>query len=83
MRNAPCSLTRTLWSTSRRTLSGQTYLDRLCDLTITNTRKMFKLMHRWDFDNRQAIDRLTAYLEQAIPESEDAWKLASREFTDG
>ena len=32
---------------------------------------------------RQAIDRLTAHLEQAIQESEDAWKLASREFTDG
>ena len=26
---------------------------------------------------------LTAYLEQAIQESEDAWKLATREFTDG
>lgn len=29
------------------------------------------------------LDRLTAHLEQAIQESEDAWKLASREFTDG
>ena len=65
------------------TFRADIYLDRLCDLTITNTRKLFKLMHRWDFDNRQAIDRLTAYLEQAIQESEDAWKLASREFTDG
>ena len=52
-------------------------------MTIPNTRKLFKLMHRWDFDNRQAIDRLTVYLEQAIQESEDAWKLTSREFTDG
>ena len=65
------------------TFRADIYLDRLCDLTITNTRKLFKLMHRWDFDNRQAIDRLTAHLEQAIQESEDAWKLASREFTDG
>lgn len=44
------------------TFRADIYLDRLCDLTITNTRKLFKLMHRWDFD---------------------AWKLASREFTDG
>ena len=59
------------------------YLDKLTGLPAPNIRKLFKLMHRWDFDNRQAIDRLTAYLEQAIQESEDAWKLASREFTDG
>lgn len=65
------------------TFRADIYLDRLCDMTIPNTRKLFKLMHRWDFDNRQAIDRLTAHLEQAIQESEDAWKLASREFTDG
>ena len=65
------------------TFRADIYLDRLCDMTISNTRKLFKLMHRWDFDNRQAIDRLTAHLEQAIQESEDAWKLASREFTDG
>ena len=51
-------------------------------MTIPNTRKLFKLMHRWDFDKRQAIDRLTAHLEQAIQEREHAWKLPSREFTD-
>ena len=60
------------------TFRADIYLDRLCDMTIPNTRKLFKLMHRWDFDNRQAIDRLTAHLEQAIQESEDAWKLAPR-----
>ena len=54
------------------TFRADIYLDRLIDLPVTNIRKLFKLMHRWDFDNRQAIDRLTAHLEQAIQESEDA-----------
>lgn len=46
------------------TFRADIYLDRLCDMTIPNTRKLFKLMHRWDFDNRQAIDRLTAHLSK-------------------
>lgn len=73
----------TLISMQADTFHADIYMDRLIDLPVTNTRKLFKLMHRWDFDNQQAIDRLTNYLEQAIQESEDAWKLASREFTDG
>lgn len=73
----------TLISMQADTFHADIYMDRLIDLPVTNIRKLFKLMHRWDFDNRQAIDRLTAHLEQAIQESEDAWKLASREFTDG
>ena len=32
------------------TFRADIYLDRLCDLTITNTRKLFKLIHLWDFD---------------------------------
>lgn len=73
----------TLISMQADTFHADIYMDRLIDLPVTNIRKLFKLMHRWDFDNRQAIDRLTAHLEQAIQEGEDAWKLASREFTDG
>ena len=40
-------------------------------------------LYQQNEDMKKAIDRLTAHLEQAIQESEDAWKLASREFTDG
>lgn len=65
------------------TFRADIYLDRLCDMTIPNIRKLFKLTYLYRWENEQAIDRLVSYLEQAIQESEDAWKLASREFTDG
>lgn len=65
------------------TFRADIYLDRLCDLTITNTRKLFKLMHLYRWENERAIDRLVPYLAQAVQESKDAWKQASADYVHG
>lgn len=65
------------------TFRADIYLDRLCDMTVPNIRKLFKLLYLNRYENEQVIDRLVPYLEQATQESGDAWKLASREFADG
>lgn len=48
------------------------YLDRLLDLPVTNIRKLIKLI----------LSELTAYLENIVEESKQAWKLASQEYVD-
>ena len=63
------------------TFRADIYLDRLCDMTISNTRKLFKLMHRWE--NERAIDSLVPYLAGAVQESKDAWKQASADYVNG
>ncbi len=59
------------------------YLDRLLDLPVTNIRKLIKLILSDTWANDEAIEQLTAYLEQSTQESKDAWKLASKEYMDG
>ena len=73
----------TLISMQADTFHADIYMDRLIDLPVTNIRKLFKLLHLYRWENERAIDSLVPYLAQAVQESEDAWKLASREFTDG
>lgn len=73
----------TLISIQADTFHADIYMDRLIDLPVTNIRKLFKLLHLYRWENERAIDSLVPYLAQAVQESKDAWKLASREFTDG
>ena len=73
----------TLISMQADTFHADIYMDRLIDLPVTNIRKLFKLLHLYRWENERAIDSMVPYLAQAVQESEDAWKLASREFTDG
>lgn len=73
----------TLISMQADTFHADIYMDRLIDLPVTNIRKLFKLLHLYRWENERAIDSLVPYLAQAVQESKDAWKLASREFTDG
>ena len=59
------------------------YLDRLLDLPATNIRKLIKLILSDPWANEESTERLTAYLEQAVQESMDAWRLASKDYVDG
>lgn len=58
------------------------YLDRLLDLPVTNIRKLIKLILSDTWANAEAVERLTAYLENIVEESKQAWKLASQEYVD-
>lgn len=59
------------------------YLDRLGDLSIAKLRKLIKLIRADPGANEEAIGRLTTHLDQAVRESKDAWKKASKEFVNG
>lgn len=65
------------------TFRADIYLDRLCDLPVTNIRKLIKLIRSDPWANEEATERLTAYLERAVQESKDAWRLASKDYVDG
>ena len=73
----------TLISMQADTFHADIYMDRLIDLPVTNIRKLFKLLHRYRWENERAIDSLVPYLAQAVQESKDAWKQASADYVHG
>lgn len=72
----------TLISMQADTFHADIYMDRLLDLPVTNIRKLIKLILSDTWANAEAVERLTAYLENIVEESKQAWKLAFQEYVD-
>lgn len=68
---------------SNRDFRAEIYLDRLADLSMENTRKLFKLIFTAEQENQEAIALLGEYIEQKIEESKKIWRQFSINFTDG
>jgi len=62
------------------TFQGTIYLPRLHELPITNIRKLFRLVFRYDWENEDAILTTGLYLEDIVPDSKRAWDDASARF---
>ena len=65
------------------TFQAAIYLPMLNEQTITNIRKLFRLMFRYDWENEEAIQITELYLQNAVEDTLQAWKVKSQECTDG
>lgn len=59
------------------TFRATIYLPRLHELTITNIRKLLRLVFCYDWENEEAIRDTALFLEDIVPESKQAWTAAS------
>ena len=65
------------------TFRATIYLPRLNELPVTNIRKLFRLMFRYDWENEEVIQITGLYAQNAVEDSLQAWKVKSQECIDG
>ena len=65
------------------TFRATIYLPRLNELLVTNIRKLFRLVFRYDWENEEAIQITGLYAQNAVEDSLQAWKVKSQEYIDG
>ena len=61
------------------TFRATIYLPRLHELTITNIRKLLRLVFCYDWENEEAIQTTELYIQNAVEDSLQAWKEKSKE----
>ena len=62
------------------TFRATIYLPRLHELTITNIRKLLRLVFCYDWENEEAILTTELYIQNAVEDSLQAWKEKSQEY---
>lgn len=67
-------------SFSQDTFHATLLLSGLLDLPIKNIRKIFSIMFSEPRQNEQAIHDMELYLEDIVPDSKQAWDVASIRF---
>ena len=65
------------------TFRADIYLPRLHELTITNIRKLLRLVFCYDWENEEAIQTTGLYIQNAAEDSLQAWKEKSQEYAHG
>lgn len=65
------------------TFRATIYLPRLNELPVTNIRKLFRLVFRYDWENEEVIQITGLYAQNAVEDSLQAWKVKSQECIDG
>ena len=65
------------------TFRATIYLPRLHELTITNIRKLLRLVFCYDWENEEAIQTTELYIPNAVEDSLQAWKEKSQEYAHG
>ena len=65
------------------TFRADIYLDRLCDMTIHNLKKLFRLAKKAQFENEAAIQSIRSYFDEVIPEAQETMRTAAKAYEDG
>ena len=65
------------------TFQATIYLPRLNELPVSNIRKLFRLVFRYDWENEDAILTTGLCIQNAVEDSPQAWKVKSQECIDG
>lgn len=65
------------------TFQATIYLPRLNELPVSNIRKLFRLVFRYDWENEDAILTTGLCIQNAVEDSLQAWKEKSQEYAHG